>query len=161
MTKLQHGDRMLPSRLDDVLLAAMIEEKIIELVGLHHRIYGTQLQPPGDLKLDMMRWRTMRNRYKCKSCGSGALAEKNGQVIIERQTNLPHCSRCYANNSRSVRWQSVGFRNGCRGDYQHRESEMISCRVIAEWTVVLNAQLRNQEKVPVIDWGNRDGFDGT
>lgn len=49
-----------------------------------------------------------------------------------------------------VRWREVVLRHRA-GDYRHKPSEWESTKAVAEWTAVLNAELRNQDK-PVIEW---------
>jgi len=42
-------------------------------------------------------------------------------------------------------------RCGGKGDYRHTEAEKRSTRAIADWTLEVNAKLRNQKKTK-IEW---------
>jgi len=48
------------------------------------------------------------------------------------------------------RWRQMAVRYK-KGDFRHTQSEMKSLRIIAEWTLQLNAELRNQTYQP-IEW---------
>jgi len=49
-----------------------------------------------------------------------------------------------------VRWRQMRVRHES-GDLRHTEAELRSVKAVAEWTVRVNAALRNQV-VPKIDW---------
>ena len=53
-------------------------------------------------------------------------------------------------DSDMLNWRKMAVRHR-RGDFRHSEAEMKSLRTIAEWTLEVNAKLRNQE-VPKVDW---------
>lgn len=132
----QHERKLIPSRLDDIMLGAMVEVGFLALAALHRRVLGTDLKPPEDMKMDMIRWRHMRLRHRCQNgmCDGRELAcSPNGNPLVRRD-RLPFCSKC-----------------GGRGDYRHRLSELKSTKIVGEWTALFNAELRNQP-VPEIEW---------
>ena len=49
-----------------------------------------------------------------------------------------------------VRWRQMRVRHES-GDLRHTEAELRSVKAVAEWTVRVNAALRNQN-TPTIDW---------
>ena len=133
----RHENKLMPSKLDDILLGAMVEDRYIDLAGLHQRIKGTMMPTPHEIKDDLMRWREMRIRHKCSTCGgSNMMCTPQGQPVISQRTGLPKCA-C-----------------GGRGDYRHRGSEMRATRIIAEWTLQVNAALRNQPDPVPMQWGD-------
>ncbi len=137
----RHERKLIPSTADDVMFVVMVEVQFHAMCQLHKRVNGTNLTYSPDMKSDMLRWRLLRLRYNCKTCGSGLIhCDQDGNPIVDRADKLPWCKPC----------RETGVPG--RGDYRHRESEMKACRVVAQWTIQLNAQLRNQP-VPVVDLG--------
>ena len=53
-------------------------------------------------------------------------------------------------NMDMLRWREMSCRHK-RLDFRHTDAEMMSLRAVAEWTLRVNAELRNQEYQP-IDW---------
>jgi len=49
-----------------------------------------------------------------------------------------------------LKWRTMRVRHKS-GDFRHTEAEMRSLKMIAEWTVEVNAEMRNQKK-PTIEW---------
>lgn len=49
-----------------------------------------------------------------------------------------------------LNWRRMAIRHR-KGDFRHTETEKKSLRTVAEWTLVTNAKLRNQE-VPNMNW---------
>jgi len=115
--------KLIKSTTDDVLLAHAVEVRFVELCGSYLRIKGDRLMSPPILDRDFLRWRTLRVRHKCK-CGC--------KEIGLNKRKEPCCIEC-----------------GKRGDYRHTEAEMKSTREIANWTVQVNAAIRNQPPVHV------------
>lgn len=104
MSKLRHGNKLIPSTIDDVELGLALEERFLIICKLWMRVHGTELPIPESLSKDIYHWRQMRVRHN-------------------------------------------------HNDFQHTESEKISVRHVAQWSVDINCELRNQERV-VIDWGD-------
>ena len=49
-----------------------------------------------------------------------------------------------------IRWRQMRVRHES-GDLRHTGAELRSVKAVAEWTISVNAKLRNQ-KTPTIDW---------
>jgi hypothetical protein len=49
------------------------------------------------------------------------------------------------------RWRQIRVRHK-QGDHRHTEAEMLSTKVIAQWTVDVNAKLRGQKEGEQIEW---------
>ncbi len=49
-------------------------------------------------------------------------------------------------------WRTMRVRHK-KGDFRHTEGEMKALRHVAEWTLRVNAKLRNQP-TPRVDWGD-------
>jgi len=128
MGKNQHGRKLLPSSVDLIVLAMTVEIKFVELCGTYKRIHEVDLIPPPDMDSDLLRWRQMRVRHKCKRCKSGVIAmDAEGGPMLYKD-RMPMCGSC----GRS------------RGDYRHTAAEEISVRNVAEWTVLVDGNLRKQ-----------------
>ena len=59
-----HGNQLCHSKIDDIELAAAVEDRFLQLCQLHLGIAGCQLPIPKELNRDMLRWRQMRTRHK-------------------------------------------------------------------------------------------------
>ena len=64
---------------------------------------------------------------------------KGEQIVPPKDMNLD-----------MLRWREMSCRHK-RLDFRHTSAEMASLRAVAEWTLRVNAELRNQEYKPV-DW---------
>ena len=49
-----------------------------------------------------------------------------------------------------LRWRTMCVRHR-KGDFRNSRAELLSTRAVAEWTLAVNAELRNQPK-PVVEW---------
>jgi len=123
-----HSDRLLPSSMDHVLAAQEIEARFLRLCELYLKIRGEKLPIPRSLSRDMYRWRRMRVRHRCQRC-------KNQTVMVIPEKQIMRCSNC-----------------GGSGDYRHTEAEWRSAHAVAQWTVDVNCELRNQPR-KIIEWG--------
>lgn len=128
--QLRHGNKMMPSTVDTIMLGNAVEDRFLDVCDLFQRLRGLPLVPPESLNRDMILWRQMRVRHRCKKCGSKfILQDVESRLPILAEDNLPVCGIC-----------------GQRGDYQNTESELRATKAIAEWTHEMNRQLRNQEE---------------
>jgi hypothetical protein len=59
-----HGNVQVNSSPDVVALGKALEERFINLCGMHEKATGVHLFPPAELDRDMLNWRTMRLRHK-------------------------------------------------------------------------------------------------
>ena len=51
-----------------------------------------------------------------------------------------------------LRWREMAVRHR-KGDFRNSEAEKKSMRTVAQWTVTLNCELRNQPD-KIVDWGD-------
>jgi len=58
-------------------------------------------------------------------------------------------------NDDMIRWRQMAVRHN-RGDFRNSDAEIKSLRNIAEWTLVVNAKLHNQEKPNTMVWRDYD-----
>lgn len=54
-------------------------------------------------------------------------------------------------NAAMVRWRRLCVRHKS-GDYRHSKSEIAATQDIADWTLIMNAELRGQKQIQKVDW---------
>jgi hypothetical protein len=97
-----HKNVLYPSSQDTAALSAAVQDRFLDVAGLHERVKFTEIEIPQDLDSAVILWRTM---------------------VVRHRT----------------------------GDLRSSQEEEQALKEFAEWTLVINAELRNQAK-PEIEW---------
>ena len=140
----RHENKLLPSTLGDITLGIELHERFVKVCAIYKRVRGVDMVMPPDLKNDMIRWREMMVRHRCKICNANQLMWVEGgpgvpgHPWISQRSGLPRCS-C----------------GKSRGDYRHKKAEIVSAHTIADWTLVMKAKLTNQPQPDPIEWPDR------
>jgi hypothetical protein len=97
-----HKNVLYPSSQDTIGLSEAVQDRFLDVAGLHERVRHTEIPIPVELDSAMILWRTM---------------------VVRHRT----------------------------GDLRSSQEEEQALKEFAEWTLEINAELRNQKK-PKIEW---------
>ena len=98
-----HKNVLVRSTPDTIQLSAAVQDRFLDVAGLHERVKFTEIEIPPELDSAMILWRTMVVRHRS-------------------------------------------------GDMRSSQEEEQGLREFAEWTLEINAELRNQPKPKKIEW---------